>query len=276
MTASGVSGHFIQGAKGPLFVLLRRPPGDVRGCVLVLPPFAEEMNKCRRMVTEVCAGLAQCGVASLVVDLYGTGDSGGDLSDADWATWQDDVSVAVKWAASKGLPIQRLLALRLGCALAASCAERGDLPGLRTSVFWQPVFNGGRVLSQFLRLRVAASAMEQDRKESLAELRDQLNQGRLVEVAGYSLGRGLATSLERILPAQVLPQALGDLTWVELVREDGVAIGAESRQILDANLARDGGMMLQTFVGPPFWASTEIVSLPDVVASTVERLCQEP
>jgi exosortase A-associated hydrolase 2 len=244
--------------------------------VLVLPPFAEEMNKCRRMVTEVCLGLAQRAIASLVIDLSGTGDSGGDLPDADWATWQDDVSAAVEWAASQGLPIQRLLALRLGCALAVSCAERGDLPQLRTTVFWQPAFNGGRVLSQFLRLRIAASAMEQDRKESLAELRDQLNQGLHVEVAGYSLGRGLATSLERILPAPLLPQALGHVNWVELVRENGAAIGAESRQILDANLARDEGVQLQTFVGPPFWASTEVVSLADVVSAAVERLCQEP
>jgi hypothetical protein len=66
------------------------------------------------------------------------------------------------------------------------------------------------------------------------------------------------------------------VNWVELVRENGAAIGAESRQILEANLARDEGVQLQTFVGPPFWASTEVVSLPDVVSAAVERLCQEP
>ena len=54
----------------------------------MVPPFAEEMNKCRPMVTEVALGLAESGIASIVPDLYGTGDSGGDFSEGDWETWQ--------------------------------------------------------------------------------------------------------------------------------------------------------------------------------------------
>ena len=55
MSRRSVSGQFIDGAKGPIFVLAREPAAGVRGCVLVVPPFAEEMNKCRRMVTEVAS-----------------------------------------------------------------------------------------------------------------------------------------------------------------------------------------------------------------------------
>jgi hypothetical protein len=58
VTGARLTGHFIAGPKGPIFVLLREPPDASRGCVIVVPPFAEEMNKCRRMVTEVAVGLA--------------------------------------------------------------------------------------------------------------------------------------------------------------------------------------------------------------------------
>ena len=98
MRPARISGHFVQSGKGPIFVLRRVPVGPVAGTVLVVPPFAEEMNKCRRIVTEVALGLADRGVATLVPDLHGTGDSAGDFAEADWATWCGNLADAVEWS----------------------------------------------------------------------------------------------------------------------------------------------------------------------------------
>ena len=80
MSRTTFSGEFVAGTKGPIFVLLRKPLVPPRGCVLVVPPFAEEMNKCRRMVTELAIRLAEQGIATLQPDFYGTGDSAGDFT----------------------------------------------------------------------------------------------------------------------------------------------------------------------------------------------------
>jgi hypothetical protein len=48
-----------------------------------VPPFAEEMNKSRRMIAEVGRRLEGSGVGMLLVDLFGTGDSEGEFAQAD-------------------------------------------------------------------------------------------------------------------------------------------------------------------------------------------------
>ena len=129
------------------------------------------MNKSRKMLTDVGIELAKRGIGSVIVDPYGTGDSDGDFSQADWARWQRICSKP-SHGARGGAESHRLLGVRLGCALGARVV-RDAIPGLAHTVFWQPVLDGSRFLDQFLRLRVAASMMEQDRKESTADLRAQ-------------------------------------------------------------------------------------------------------
>jgi exosortase A-associated hydrolase 2 len=268
---SAVSAQFIEGSKGPIFVLLRRPPGPVRGCVLVVPPFAEEMNKCRRMVAEATMGLAEHDIASVVPDLYGTGDSAGDFVDADWVTWQDDIIRTVRWAAVQGLSISGILATRLGCALTASVLAAGIIGPVARTVLWQPVFDGGRFLTQFLRLRTSASLMV-DRKESIAELRDRLRSGEVVEVAGYGLTPRLAADLDAAVTPDRLPQQLGHVTWMEVVRDVGAERPVTSSKLIDQTRVRGGRVDLQLFPGEPFWASTEIVRNREMSEAAVQFL----
>ena len=74
---------FIETEHGRLFCLLRTPaPAPGQKVVLVIPPFAEEMNKSRRMFTLLADALGQQDIALCVFDLFGTGDSSGDFADA--------------------------------------------------------------------------------------------------------------------------------------------------------------------------------------------------
>ena len=66
-----------------------------RGRLLYLHPFAEEMNKSRRMAALACRALAAAGFAVLQIDLRGCGDSSADFGDASWADWQADVRVGM-------------------------------------------------------------------------------------------------------------------------------------------------------------------------------------
>jgi alpha/beta superfamily hydrolase len=72
---------FLDGPAGNLFCLHfpRSTPGGARRCALVLPPFAEELNKSRRMGALAARALQRAGHDVLLIDLYGTGDSAGDF-----------------------------------------------------------------------------------------------------------------------------------------------------------------------------------------------------
>jgi hydrolase, ortholog 2, exosortase system type 1 associated len=237
---------------------------------MIVPPFAEEMNKSRRMCAEVAHGLAERGVASVLPDLYGTGDSAGEFADADWQVWQDDLLRVAEWMAQCGWPVTDLLCVRLGCALGAQVAGRLPSPVGRT-VFWQPVADGARFVTQFLRLRVAASMME-DRRETVESLKARLQSGERIEVAGYELSGGLAGQLETVRLEETLDGAVGELHWMEVVREEGAPLPAASTRLLESIGQRLPSVSTYAVCGEPFWSSTEIVRLPELVSRTVDVL----
>jgi exosortase A-associated hydrolase 2 len=268
LKASAITAQFLGEPERRIFVLLRRPPGVARGCLLVVPPFAEEMNKSRKMVNDVGQAAAEHGLATVVPDLFGTGDSEGDFGDATWAGWRDDLGTTSRWTAGQGLPVTHILGIRLGAALAAHAIERQVLPAVRCSVFWQPALDGERLLTQFLRLRVAAALMEQDRKETVAELRAKFAAGEAVDVAGYTISARLAADLDAT-KVTTLPPGLGHLHWMEVVRDEQGALPAASQSLMSR--AQDGGLPVETalFRGEPFWSATEIVRNPPLVQAAV-------
>lgn len=270
MSKVDIDARFIDGQRGRLFVLLRHPAKLGGGpCVLLVPPFAEEMNKSRRMLSELATVLAARGAATLLADPYGTGDSEGDLRDADWNVWRDDLARAAWWARGTGWPVTGLLGVRLGCLLAAQLAP-GLAPAVERTVFWQPVTSGERYLTQFLRLRVAASMME-DRKETVAELRARLSAGETLEVAGYELAAGLARQIDAIALQTALTRAVGQLTWIEVTRDAAAPLPAAAGRAIEACSALSIPIEPTTAAGEPFWSTTEIVTVPELVSITADR-----
>lgn len=80
----------IQGSyawRGGREAMLKMGPDKVPA-VLVLPPLFEEANRTRRILVEVMRGLAERGVATVLPDLPGTGDSVVQNVEARFEHWQ--------------------------------------------------------------------------------------------------------------------------------------------------------------------------------------------
>ncbi len=274
MSDSAITARFIESGSQRIFVLARRPAAPSGRAVLICAPFAEEMNKSRRMLSETGRELASRGLATVLPDLRGTGDSSGEFGDADWDSWRADLKAAAEWSAVEGWPITALLGIRAGCILGAQLAR--DLPrALARTVFWQPVTDGERHLMQFLRLRVAASMMG-GKGESAAALRARLAGGEPLEVSGYLLSPRLAEQVAALRLTDVAGIALGHVHWMEVVRAAGSAIGADSQRAVDS--LRAGGLSVDTCTvqSEPFWSSTEIVTVPELISRTVNALVAAP
>lgn len=271
MSRGDLRATFLESERGKLFALLRKPARDTREGVLIVPAFAEEMNKSRHLFTEVSNQLAGQGVATVMVDLFGTGDSQGEFADADWQVWKSDLAAAVAWCASEGIAITGMLAMRLGCALGCEMARERALQ-LQRTVLWQPVLSGTRALDQFLRLRVAATMMQKDGKETIAGLRARLTNDESVEVAGYEVTRCLAEQLDQVNLQQVMGPHIGSVHWMEVVRSADAAPPTPTVNAIEQ--ARGGGMTIELHAiqGEPFWSSVEIVRNPVLVEQTVRAL----
>jgi exosortase A-associated hydrolase 2 len=277
VSRGALSGHFLGDPGRRAFVLLREPaaaaPGG--GSVLVVPPFGEEMNKSRRMVAETSQRLCEAGLAVVLPDLFGTGDSEGEFRDATVERWIEDLSSACRLAEARGRPVRAVLAVRLGSSLAAAAARAGAVPAVTTSVWWQPVLDGKRHLAQFLRLRVAAGSMRGDDPETVEGLRGRSAAGEAIAVAGYELSPSLVRGLEA-LATDGLPPQVGALHWIEFVREAEAAAPLPASRFVDRARAAGASAALQTVAAEPFWNSSEIVRVPQAIEQTASILSRMP
>lgn len=253
------------------------------GLVLYVHPFAEEMNKSRRMAALQSRALAAAGYAVLQIDLFGCGDSSGDFGDATWDAWLDDVALGLQYLQGRagapldangqpqtGLPIW-LWGLRAGCLLAVGAAKRFDQPC--HFLFWQPPASGKTLLQQFLRLKVAGDLVSGQSKGVMDTLRRQLADGGALEIAGYSLSGGLANGLERSVlepPANAAPGSR--VEWIELSTRNEANLSPVAQKTVAQ--WQSGGFSSRARVvnGPAFWQTTEIEDAPDLIAATLEAL----
>jgi exosortase A-associated hydrolase 2 len=165
-----------------------------------------------------------------------------------------------------------LLAVRTGYALAAKVA-RDQCWRLSRTVFWQPVIDGERFLTQFLRLRVAASLMESGHRASAEELRKRLQAGETLEIAGYEVSPPLATQIAQVKLAAELDANLGAVDWIEIVRADDQPLAQNSQDVIGEAQGRGITIHPCTVKAEPFWSSTEIVLSPVLVNRTINLFC---
>lgn len=272
MTQGRLEPLFLESSAGRIFLILRVPEA-AQHCVLFVPPFGEEMNKSRRQVTETAQSLVAKGFAVIVFDLLGTGDSQGDFADATWEAWKTNVASAMEWAEREGLPVDMVIATRLGCALAAESLQTAGRTVSRT-IFWQPVDNGRQFMTQLLRLRVAASLMEADKNETVDGLKTRLASGETLEIAGYALSSDLWRSIEAIELATSLHLSLGKLQIVEIGRSSAGAMSPAGRRLIVAATERGVPVSGERIAGEPFWTATEIVTNTELKDITVACLAE--
>jgi exosortase A-associated hydrolase 2 len=182
-----VEPFFLAAPHGKRFCIFHPATEASRGGVVYVHPFAEEMNKSRRMAALQARAFAAAGFSVLQVDLFGCGDSNGDFGEARWEVWQQDIALGVRWLNARVGGNIALWGLRLGALLALDAAQFCD-PVPKRFVLWQPVLSGEVLLTQFLRLRLASEMLSAGRARSgLHELRSLLASGQTIEIAGYAL-----------------------------------------------------------------------------------------
>ena len=271
------------GTLGQRFALYHAPRGEVtRGLVVHVHPFAEELNKSRRMAALQSRAMAEAGYAVLQLDLLGCGDSAGDFGDASWAQWIVDVVHAARWLKARhahgadapaGPPLW-FWGQRVGALLAAEAAA--EMRAACNFLFWQPAVAGKTLLQQFLRLKSAGQLASGRMKGAVQALRDELDAGRTVEVAGYTLRPELCRGLDL---AVLSPPPFGGrgsrVEWLEVSSHEGAELS--SATLAQAARWRSGGWATNTQLvrGPAFWQTTEIEDAPALLQASVQVLSRE-
>lgn len=245
---------FLTEADASLFTL-HWPGRTDRAPVLLLPPLLEELNKSRRQLQDIAMALHRRGHGVLLMDWFGTGDSSGELRDASWSRWQQEVRAARNWLQQHYGQSPMVCALRGGALLLPELADC-------RAVLLAPVIDGQQQLTQWLRLKLMAARMAGESLSS-EQLMAQIQAGG-VEIAGYFLS-----------PALVLP--------MQTVRLVALPAQGVARTIIEPGSASQPGPAMQALVdawsaawsavvGEAFWQTTEISCSAALTAAVVASL----
>ena len=264
---------FISSELGSLFAMHFSPVSEHSSqCILHIPAFAEEMNKSRHMVVMQARMFAEQGYSVLIFDLWGTGDSQGEFSEATWAIWLNDIDAAVKWLQEKQYESISLWGLRSGALLAMDYLHQYSST-IDKLICWQPVLNGEQFMMQFLRLRIAAAMMDKNApQEKTSDLKKQLLEGNSIEVAGYQLNPELVNPVMAIRAQQLNLQTVKQCHVFELTigaeLEAGFALAKWVKAIEQQNII----ISLDIINGSLFWATQEISESPSLIQLSSDRV----
>lgn len=272
MGATGLrrEAFFMSAPGGDRFCLLTIPSGAPCGALLFVPPFAEELNKSRRMVGLAARAFAGQGWAVLQMDLLGCGDSAGDFGDASWQAWVDDVGRGYAWLQARFGLAPALWSLRAGSLLVSDWLGASGIKA--PWLAWQPVINGKQHLTQFLRLKAANEMLaESDARAAMAELRAAIERGETVEVAGYALASGLISGLERAT-MQLAGAGCAPVVLLEVAGGERAAVSPGLVRIVEAASQAGVEAVADVVEGSAFWQTQEIEEAPALIERSLVEL----
>ena len=253
LTTPRVEPFFFDAEPGTRFSLYHAPNPQVapRGAILYVHPFAEELNRTRRMAAMQSRAFAELGYAVLQIDLFGCGDSCGEFNAGRWQIWRADLELAAAWLAERDTGPLTLWGLRLGGLLALDAAAVLKPSRL---LLWQPYLSGRTCINQFLRLSEQLRDPAPGAPRSTSALRAQLAVHGVIEVAGYEVAVPLVKAIDACDAAQIaLPPCT--IHWF--------GYGGPAPQRAEAGAARmkerwaEAGVALhyRQFEGGPGWSA---------------------
>jgi len=254
---------FLSGDPGAIYCILTSDSeAENNGkTILILPPFAEEMNKSRRMLSQQANLLAAQGYTVLQFDLYGTGDSDGDFAEVTWDIWRENIARIIAWLNSQRVTQLIVLALRMGALLLDFLKQNTEV-NIECILLWQPVTNGELLMNQFYRLKLASDMMgDPASRVSLKDIKADLAANKPVEIAGYMLNPEFSLALSTQKLDSFFVEDCPRIEWFELIASAERSILPASQRVIDKGREKGCAINVHCIVGAQFWTTAELTDV---------------
>lgn len=177
-----------------------RTGGPNAGAIVLCHPWGPEYLYAHRSMRQLASMLNTAGFHTLRFDYFGTGDSAGDMMQADLRGWEEDIEMAIdELKDMTGAFRVALVGLRLGAILAARvAAKRGR--EVEALALWDPMVSGNEYLLELLR---SASSRPIEKAQLTVEVAET---GRAHEIRGFPLTEAMARELRPIDLSLLVPR----------------------------------------------------------------------
>lgn len=250
-----IQGHFVPSAAGKVFVTeYSAVSNPAEHTVLLLPSIFEEMNLSRAVLAKQAQFLNSQGITVYCLDYFGCGDSEGEIVDANVDIWQQNIIDTVQWLKQKGKGRLTLWGVRFGALMGANALlEINRILPVEEFIWWKPVLKGKQFMTQFLRLKQAASMMQGEQK---IKWREHIMNGNVTEIAGYEISADLLDSIDKLVIPTSKPDSLAldfKVNWLELSASKVTPVIQKM-----ADGWGEESMSVECFEGSAFWQIPEI------------------
>ena len=186
--------------------------------VILVPPFAEELSRSKRMYVLCARLLANSGFHVICFDYSGTGDSSGEWGEFDYVDWVNDLKTVYQYANNYAAHVN-FIALRFGALILADAIIQERLNTNRC-IFWDPVEKGEQLTRQLVRMKIAATMADAAKKISSQEVKQSMQDEGFLESGGYHIS---STMFDEISSKQIAPSVVplldqAHLHWMALGR----------------------------------------------------------
>lgn len=240
-----------------------RVAGASARAVVLCHPWGPEYLYAYRSMRQLASMLAAAGFHVLRFDYFGTGDSAGDMAQADLKGWEEDIETAIEELKdTAGTKRVALAGLRLGASLASRVAgkRRKDINAL---ALWDPIMSGDEYLLELTRSPSSRPLVE----EKLTTKASGANCGH--EIRGFPLAEKMAQEFRSINLCSLLP-VLPARTLI-VVSDTGQSLDV----LASASAERSpGSPTVEQIVSPPAWLEDRYSGAAIIPVKILQRIVE--
>ncbi len=238
---------------------------DEHRVVILVPPFAEEMNRSKRMFVLCAQKLSEIGLNVICFDYAGTGDSEGEWGDFSYADWYQNFLDVYNYSQTKGFQSVDIISLRFGSLLSAD-AIVNECIAINNCIFWDPVEKGESFIRQLIRTKIAAEMSLAENKSEKYNYLNELDQHGYIEIAGYKLTEELIESIKSLK----LSDYLEELTKMSVVHWMQLGLNLAKPRCLNENILQT--LSFKSVEDIRFWMQQEVTISQDLIDETCRIL----
>ncbi len=171
--------------------------------VVLVPPFAEEMNRSKRMYVLCARLLANSGLDALCFDYSGTGDSSGKWGEFSYDNWVSDLQDVYHFSKSLASDVS-FIALRFGALIVADAIAAKQL-SVKKCLLWDPLESGDVLTRQLVRMKIAAAMTDNAKKITSQSVMQMMENDGYMESAGYHISQSMFRDINDKKLASMIP-----------------------------------------------------------------------
>ena len=263
--------RFLPSSQNSQIFLAHYSPADnnlaaERKAVIFVPPFAEEMNRSRRMYVLCARLLAGIGIDCVCFDYAGTGDSEGKWGSFSIVDWQENLKDVYQSVCQTGISDISLIGVRFAALQIAHTLAAAELK-INKCVLWDPIESGETYMRQLIRMKIAAAMAEESKKISTKDVLAEVEEQGSIEIGGYLLTDTMINTINELSLSGTIDKLIAatDLHWMTLSR-----VNREGAATTPACVPKDlvDKLSMHLIRDTKFWMQQEVTISPLLLRST--------